>query len=84
MAKDAVTIKNESLNIVEGPESIQKLSTACEERVFTELPKDAHLDFQKKITFSKHEKQEMDSSYLLGKGEMYKQFLGMLSTSRNK
>ncbi|XVF51863.1 hypothetical protein PTKIN_Ptkin04bG0218100 [Pterospermum kingtungense] len=75
MAKDAVTIKNESLSMGEGPESFQKLATACKEKV--ELPKDAHLDFQKKITFSKHEKQEMDSSCLLGKGEVYKQFLEM-------
>ena len=77
MAKDTVTIKNESLNIGEGPGSIEKLSTACEEKLFTELPKDAHLDFQKKITFSKHEKPEIDSSSLLGKGEAYKQLLGM-------
>ncbi|XWS49177.1 hypothetical protein CRYUN_Cryun13aG0141400 [Craigia yunnanensis] len=77
MAKDTVTIKNESLNIGEGPGSMEKLSTACEEKLFTELPKDAQLDFQKKITFSKHEKPEIDSSSLLGKGEAYKQLLEM-------
>ncbi|XP_022735879.1 uncharacterized protein LOC111289259 isoform X3 [Durio zibethinus] len=77
MAKDTVTIKNESLNMGESPGSIEKQSTACEEKLFTELPKDAHLDFQKKITFPKHEKQDMDSSSLLGKGEMYMQFLEM-------
>ncbi|XVF10929.1 hypothetical protein REPUB_Repub07fG0225600 [Reevesia pubescens] len=76
MAKDTVTIKNESLNIGEGHGSIEKLSTACEEKLFTELPKDAHLDFQKKITLSKHEKQDMNST-LLGKGEVYKQLLEM-------
>ncbi|KAK6251036.1 hypothetical protein SCA6_005041 [Theobroma cacao] len=77
MAKDTVTIKNESLNISEDPESIEKLSTACKERLFTELSKDAHLDFQKKITFSNHEKQDMNSSSLLGKEEVYKQLLEM-------
>lgn len=75
MAKDIVTIKNESLNMGEGPGSIEKLSTACEEKLFTGLPKDAHLDFQKKITLSKHEKQEMDFSSLLDKREAYKQLL---------
>ncbi|KAK8520784.1 hypothetical protein V6N13_076919 [Hibiscus sabdariffa] len=72
MAKDIVTIKNESLNMAE---AIEELSSACEEKL--ELPKDTHLDFQKKITLSKHEKHDLGSSSLLGKGEVYKQLLEM-------
>ncbi|XP_039022591.1 uncharacterized protein LOC120155085 isoform X1 [Hibiscus syriacus] len=71
MAKDIVTIKNESLNMAE---AIEELSSACERKL--ELPKDAHLDFQKKITLSEH-KQDLGSSSLLGKGEVYKQLLEM-------
>ncbi|PPR83318.1 hypothetical protein GOBAR_AA37391 [Gossypium barbadense] len=75
MAKDIVTIKNESLNMAAGPGSTEEVSSACEEKL--ELPKDAHLDFQKKITFSKHEKPDLGSSSLLCKGEVYKQLLEM-------
>ncbi|OMP07602.1 tRNA/rRNA methyltransferase, SpoU [Corchorus olitorius] len=72
MAKDTVTIKNESLDMGESAESIERQSTAPEE-----ITKDAHMDFQKKITFAKHEKQDMNSSSLLSKGEVYKQLLEM-------
>ncbi|PPS09843.1 hypothetical protein GOBAR_AA10783 [Gossypium barbadense] len=75
MAKDIVTIKNESLNMAAGSGSTEEVSSACEEKL--ELPKDAHLDFQKKITFSKHEKPDLGSSSLLCKGEVYKQLLGL-------
>ncbi|MBA0744267.1 hypothetical protein Gogos_006902 [Gossypium gossypioides] len=75
MAKDIVTIKNESLNMAAVPGSTEEASSACEEKL--ELPKDAHLDFQKKITFSKHEKPDLGSSSLLCKGEVYKQLLEM-------
>ncbi|KAL1136569.1 hypothetical protein V6Z11_A12G247800 [Gossypium hirsutum] len=75
MAKDIVTIKNESLNMAAGSGSTEEVSSACEEKL--ELPKDAHLDFQKKITFSKHEKPDLGSSSLLCKGEVYKQLLEM-------
>ncbi|OMP10864.1 hypothetical protein COLO4_04209 [Corchorus olitorius] len=72
MAKDTVTIKNESLDMGESAESIERQSTAPDE-----ITKDAHMDFQKKITFAKHEKQDMNSSSLLSKGEVYKQLVEM-------
>lgn len=69
MAKDIVTIKNESLKI-EDPECRRIFSDA-------RLPKEISLDFQKKVTLSKHEKQDADPSSLLGNSEVYKQLLGM-------
>ncbi|GKV10777.1 hypothetical protein SLEP1_g22096 [Rubroshorea leprosula] len=73
MAKDVVAIKNESL-IGEDPNSTEILSAAKIEKLL-ELPKDARLDFQKKITLSKHEKQ--DSHSVLGNREAYKRLLEM-------
>ncbi|OMP14344.1 hypothetical protein COLO4_00031 [Corchorus olitorius] len=70
MAKDTVTIKNESLDMGESAESIERQSTAPDE-----ITKDAHMDFQKKITFAKHDKQDMNSSSLLSNGEVYKQLV---------
>ncbi|GLT91144.1 hypothetical protein SLE2022_090460 [Rubroshorea leprosula] len=73
MAKDIVAIKNESL-IGEDPNSTEILSAAKKEKLL-ELPKDARLDFQKKITLSKHEKQ--DSHSVLGNRGAYKRLLEM-------
>nr|XP_011465219.1 PREDICTED: uncharacterized protein LOC101309934 [Fragaria vesca subsp. vesca] len=58
MAKDVVTIKNESLRSDGDQDRMGILSNANERQLCTQLPKDISLDFQKKITLSKHEKQD--------------------------
>ncbi|KAJ4826548.1 hypothetical protein Tsubulata_039607 [Turnera subulata] len=68
MAKDIVTIKNESLKIDDEPSSQSMSSTA-------DLPFETSLDFQKKLTFSKHEQQNADSSSFSGSNHVYKQLL---------
>lgn len=77
MAKDVVTIKNESLRSDGDQDCMAILSNANERKSCTELPKDVSLDFQKKITLSKHEKQNIDVSSFMGNQETYKQLLGM-------
>ncbi|XP_057978420.1 uncharacterized protein LOC131164899 isoform X2 [Malania oleifera] len=66
MAKDAVIVKNETLRIVE---NLKRVDTK-------ENPFSQHisLDFQKKITLPKHERQDNDSSSS-GTKESYKQLL---------
>ncbi|EEF37970.1 RNA binding protein, putative [Ricinus communis] len=68
MAKDVITIKNESFKIDENP--------TCRRTLPKELLEEASLDFQKKITPSKHEKKDADSSSILG-SNAYKQLLEM-------
>lgn len=71
MAKDVVTIKNESLKTDE--------DSNCRRTVIdSQLPKETSFDFQKKLTLSKHEKQDTDSSSVLGNNEACKQLLGIL------
>lgn len=77
MAKDAVTIKNESLKIGEGLDFTGISSNLDKEELVTQPPKDSSLDFQKKITLVKHENQDSSSSSFLGNRETYKQLLGM-------
>ncbi|PRQ18401.1 putative tRNA (guanosine(18)-2'-O)-methyltransferase [Rosa chinensis] len=60
MAKDVVTIKNESLRSDGDQDHMAILSNANERKLSTRLPKDTSLDFQKKITLSKHEKQDIN------------------------
>ncbi|KAJ7952593.1 tRNA/rRNA methyltransferase (SpoU) family protein [Quillaja saponaria] len=74
MAKDVVTIRNESLRSNGEPNCIEKLPNGSEG---TQLLKDATFDFQKKVTLSKHEKQETDASSFLGNNETYKKLLEM-------
>lgn len=70
MAKDVVTIKNESLKTDEDGN--------CRRTVIdSQLPKETSFDFQKKLTLSKHEKQDTDSSSVLGNNEACKQLLEM-------
>lgn len=75
MAKDVVTIKNESLKIGEDPDCAETLSDLDKEESFSQLPKDSLLDFQKKITLPKHENQDNSSSSFFGNREAYKQLL---------
>lgn len=77
MAKDAVTIKNESLRSDEGENCTKIPPNANEGKLHTQLPKDLSLDFQKKITLSKHEKQDKAVNSFLGVQETYKQLVGM-------
>lgn len=74
MAKDIVTIKNEGFKIEEEPNRRLMTSTSDEER----LSEPSSLDFQKKITLSKHEKQDATSTTsVLQNGETYKRLFGM-------
>lgn len=74
MAKDIVTIKNEGFKIEEETNRRVITSTSDEER----LPEPSSLDFQKKITLSKHEKQDASSTTsVLQNGETYKRLFGM-------
>ncbi|CAH8386786.1 unnamed protein product [Eruca vesicaria subsp. sativa] len=73
MAKDIVTIKNEGFKIEEEPNRRLITSTSDEER----LSEPSSLDFQKKITLSKHEKQDASSTSVLQNGETYKRLFEM-------
>ncbi|XP_058009476.1 uncharacterized protein LOC110660845 isoform X2 [Hevea brasiliensis] len=70
MAKDIITIKNESLKIGKDPNYRRILPSA-------EPHKETLLDFQKKIIPDKHEKEEAESSSILLRNEAYKQLLEM-------
>ncbi|CAH2078761.1 unnamed protein product [Thlaspi arvense] len=72
MAKDIVTIKNEGFKIEE-PNRRLIMSTSDEGR----LSEPSSLDFQKKITLSKHEKQDASSTSVLQNGETYKRLFEM-------
>jgi len=73
MAKDVVTIKNEGFKIDEEPKRRLIMSTTDEER----LSEPSSLDFQRKITLSKHEKQDASSTSVLRNGETYKRLFEM-------
>ncbi|KAG2238964.1 hypothetical protein Bca52824_089824 [Brassica carinata] len=74
MAKDIVTIKNEGFKIEEETNRRLITSTSDEER----LPEPSSLDFQKKITLFKHEKQDASSTTsVLQNGETYKRLFEM-------
>lgn len=73
MARDVVTIKNESFD----PDCMDLSSNAKEEKLLIQLPKDTSLDFQKKVTLSKHEKKDTSVSSFFGNKEIYEQLAGM-------
>lgn len=77
MATDVVTIKNESLRIDEDHDSMEISSNAEEEKLHNQQPRDACLDFQKKVTLSKHEKEDNDVTSFFGNKETYEQLIGM-------
>ncbi|KAK9275857.1 hypothetical protein L1049_023130 [Liquidambar formosana] len=75
MAKDVATIKNENLRIDEDP-SCMEISVDANKEIFSsQVPEDLSLDFQKKVTLSKHEGRGTDYSSLLGNKEIYKPFV---------
>ncbi|CAK9173317.1 unnamed protein product [Ilex paraguariensis] len=76
MAKDTATIKNECLQIAEDPKCTGVSMKCNEEESFFHLPKDISVDFQKKFTFSKHEKQGTESSFFLGNTDNYRLLTG--------
>lgn len=69
MAKDVVTIKNEGLKIDEDVNCMRTMIDA-------QLHKDTPFDFQKKLTLSKHEKQDTEPSFVFVKNEAFKQLTG--------
>ncbi|XP_023635654.1 uncharacterized protein LOC17880577 isoform X1 [Capsella rubella] len=73
MAKDVVTIKNEGFKMNELPDCRLTVSTKDEQK----LSEPSSLDFQKKITLSKHEKQDASSTSVLRNGETYKRLFEM-------
>ncbi|KAL1200621.1 hypothetical protein V5N11_019810 [Cardamine amara subsp. amara] len=73
MAKDVVTIKNEGFKIDVAPICPLIMPATDEER----LSEPSSLDFQKKITLSKHEKQDASSTSVLRNGETYKRLFEM-------
>ncbi|KAI7980638.1 putative methyltransferase TARBP1 [Camellia lanceoleosa] len=77
MAKDAETIKNESLSIDKDPKCVELSINADKDKLQAQLPKDIPLDFQKKVIIAKHEKQEANSDIFLGKNETYKRLMEM-------
>ncbi|KAK3023240.1 hypothetical protein RJ639_043352 [Escallonia herrerae] len=77
MAKDAASLKNEHLNIDKDPMCLKVSSKANEKELIAQQPADISLDFQKKVTLSKHEIQDTGSGSLWGNKETYKQLLDM-------
>nr|POF01631.1 putative methyltransferase tarbp1 [Quercus suber] len=73
MARDVLTIKNESLD----PDRMDLSSNAKGENLLIQQPKDTCLDFQKKVTLSKHEKNETSVSSFFGNKEIYEQLVEM-------
>lgn len=73
MARDLVTIKNESLRIDERHDSQESSSLA--NGINSQSAEYASMDFQKKFTLLKHEKQD-DGGSSLGLNETFKQLLG--------
>uniref|UniRef100_A0A803PMX3 tRNA (guanosine(18)-2'-O)-methyltransferase TARBP1 n=1 Tax=Cannabis sativa TaxID=3483 RepID=A0A803PMX3_CANSA len=73
MAKDLVTIKNESLRSGKDQNCVDLSANDSQQNSIISQHKDALLDFQKKITLSKHEKQDNDINSLLGHKESYRQ-----------
>lgn len=71
MARDMVTIKNEDLKINDNHCSLRHANAQN-----TPIPETLSLDFQKKFTLSKHEKQDNGVSSFNLK-ETFKQLLGM-------
>jgi len=73
MAKDVVTIRNEALNFSGYTNSTENLSGFTEGTV----PVDISSDFQKKVTFAKHDKGDNAAGVLYGNDETYKKMSGM-------
>lgn len=75
MAKDMVTIKNERLCVDEDSNCTEISVDTNKEKLLTLMPKDISVDFQKKITLGKHEKQDTSSRSFLDSNETCKPLL---------
>lgn len=72
MANDLTAIKNESFKTIEDHNLMDMSSDINKENFTSRLPVATSLDFQKKVTLSKHEKKDTDNSSYLGSKEAYK------------
>jgi tRNA guanosine-2'-O-methyltransferase len=72
MAKDVVTIRSETLKF-NGDNCMEKLSGGSEATLF----KDMSSDFQKKITFTKHDAGDNDAGLGCDDDETYRKMAGM-------
>ncbi|XP_038906254.1 uncharacterized protein LOC120092116 isoform X2 [Benincasa hispida] len=72
MANDLTAIKNESFKTIEDHNLMGISSDINEEKSTSILPVATSLDFQKKVTLSKHEKKDTENSSYLGSKEAYK------------
>lgn len=76
MAKDAAAIKNECIHIDEGPKC-NEISNSNGVQSAIQLEKQLFYDFQRKISFSKNERQETVSTTFLDKKPSHGSLLGM-------
>ncbi|KAF6153000.1 hypothetical protein GIB67_021605 [Kingdonia uniflora] len=74
MAKDVVTIKNESLTSGEMCNGLMEVPVMANQE---KLPSQSSMDFQKKISLSKHEMQEKNAISFLSFLDLYKPLLEM-------
>lgn len=79
MARDLVTIKNESLRI--DKHDSQEPSSLADD-INSQSAEYASLDFQKKFTLLKHEKQDDGGTSSLGLNKTFKQLLGKFKRIR--
>lgn len=79
MAKDVVAIRNETLNFSAYTNSKETLSGFIEGTI----PVDISSDFQKKVTFAKHDKGDNAACFLYGNDETFKKMSGTFDFSVN-
>lgn len=76
MAKDAATIKKESLQMDENARC-NEISGILSDKQPDSLSNDISFDFQRKVTFSKLEIQDLTSNFSLDDKGSWKSLLGM-------
>ena len=72
MAKDVVTIRNETLKFSGDKNRLENFSDGFEG---TQL-KDISSDFQKKVTLTKHDQGDIEAGLLYGNDETYRKMAG--------
>lgn len=82
MAKDKVAIKNESIRSKEVNDCLEMSSEIKEGKSIIPHPKDSLLDFQRKVTMPKHEKQDIHVSSFLGSKGSNRGLAGMYKPCR--
>ncbi|KAK7371585.1 hypothetical protein VNO78_19981 [Psophocarpus tetragonolobus] len=78
MAKDVVTIRNETLNFNGDKNCMENLSGGIEGSMLTDMSS----DFQKKVTSTKHDKGDNEAGFLYGNDETYQKMAGMFEFSQ--